>query len=380
MRSRPSGFESRQCFLRSPSPRYPRGGTEEQGMTGDANGDQETWSDKQIYRNSQISDSFKIPLLGDWGSRDPGSNPGSPTQTPAARLESAGQRPCLSATWRRRLAIPAKSTRATELGARSPHTRGSFVVLLMCIDDGGPRGRAGGHGDSARETGEVGDDVGVPTKGVLFDWRGTLVNDPDDAWWVRTALERIERRMDDAGVAELVDRLRQARELPSVVSAHARADCAAEQHRAATMLWFSEANLDSALAEALYTLDLDPVAHPFFQDVPETFERLRTLGIKIAIVSDIHFDFRREFALLGIDGLVNAYILSFEHGVQKPDPRIFMLALDHLDLSASEALMVGDRPERDGGAVHAGIRTLLLPQEDGPRRGLRSVLAMLHQT
>ena len=37
-----------------------------------------------------------------------------------------------------------------------------------------------------------------------------------------------------------------------------------------------------------------------------------------------------------------------------------MLALEHLGISASEALMVGDRPERDGGAVHAGIRTLLL--------------------
>ena len=51
----------------------------------------------------------------------------SRVQIPAARLESAGQRPCLSACWRRCLAIPAKSTRATELGA--PHTRDHFIVL-----------------------------------------------------------------------------------------------------------------------------------------------------------------------------------------------------------------------------------------------------------
>jgi HAD superfamily hydrolase (TIGR01509 family) len=223
----------------------------------------------------------------------------------------------------------------------------------------------------------VGDDAGVPTKGVLFDWRGTLVNDPDDAWWVRTALGRIERGTDDAGVTEIVDRLCEARELPSVVSAQAAADCAAEQHRAATMLWFSEANLDSTLAEALYALDLEAVAHPFYEDVPETLQQLKTLGIKVAIVSDIHFDLRPEFELLGLAGLVNAYILSFEHGVQKPDPRIFMLALEQLGLSASDALMVGDRPERDGGAVNAGIRTLLLPQESGPRRGLRSVVALV---
>jgi HAD superfamily hydrolase (TIGR01509 family) len=233
------------------------------------------------------------------------------------------------------------------------------------------------HGDRAKETEEVGDDAGVPTKGVLFDWRGTLVNDPDDAWWVRTALGRIERGIDDAGVTEIVDRLREARELRSVVSAQATADCAAEQHRAATMLWFSKANLDSTLAEALYALDLEAVAHPFYEDVPETLQQLKTLGIKVAIVSDIHFDLRPEFEVLGLAGLVNAYILSFEHGVQKPDPRIFMLALEQLGLSASDALMVGDRPERDGGAVNAGIRTLLLPQESGPRRGLRSVVALV---
>ena len=92
------------------------------------------------------------------------------------------------------------------------------------------------------------------------------------------------------------------------------------------MLWFSEANLDAALAEVLYALDLDPVAHPYFEDVPETLQQLKRLGVKVAVVSDIHFDLRPEFALIGIDGLVDAYLLSFEHGVQKPDPRIFMLS------------------------------------------------------
>ena len=96
------------------------------------------------------------------------------------------------------------------------------------------------------------------------------------------------------------------------------------------MLWFSEANLDTAFAEALYALDLEPIAHPLFEDVPETLQRLKTLGLKVAIVSDIHFDLRPEFALLGIDGLVDAYNLSFEHGVQKPDPHIFRLALEYL--------------------------------------------------
>jgi HAD superfamily hydrolase (TIGR01549 family) len=178
-------------------------------------------------------------------------------------------------------------------------------------------------------------------------------------------------------VTEIVDRLRQAQDLPRVLEAQATADCSAEDHRAATMAWFSEANLDTDLAEALYAVDLEPNAHPFYEDVPETFQRLKTLGIKVAIVSDVHFDLRPEFELLGIDELVDVYILSFEHGVQKPDPRMFMLALEQIGVSASDALMVGDRAEKDGGAVHSGIRTLLLPPESGPRRDLRSVLALV---
>lgn len=223
----------------------------------------------------------------------------------------------------------------------------------------------------------AGNDVAVPVEGVLFDWRGTLARDPDYPWWVRTSLARIERDTGDAEVIEIVDRLRAASVLPNVVRAQASADCSAEKHRSATMLWYAEAKLDGELAKALYTLDLDPVAHPLFEDVPGILKQIKALGIKVAIVSDIHFDLRPEFVVYGIDVSVDTYVLSFEHGVQKPNPRIFMLALGQLGVSASHALMVGDRASRDGGAVHAGIRTLLLPPESGPRRGLDSVLALI---
>jgi HAD superfamily hydrolase (TIGR01549 family) len=165
--------------------------------------------------------------------------------------------------------------------------------------------------------------------------------------------------------------------MPTVVSAQATSDCSSEEHRRATMRWYSEAGLDAALAASLYSLDLDPVAHPFYVDVPEVLGRLKALGVGIAIVSDIHFDLRAEFALRGLDGLVDHFILSFEHGIQKPDPRIFVLALESLGIQASDALMVGDRPDRDGGALLAGIPTLLLPAETGTNRGLDRLLAFI---
>jgi hypothetical protein len=113
---------------------------------------------------------------------------------------------------------------------------------------------------------------GVPIRGVLFDWRGTFVRDPD----------------------EIVRRLQAASKLRVVSEAQDRADCSAELHRNAAMLWYGEADLEPEIAEALYLLDREAIAHPMFEDVPETLEGIKALGVGIAIVSDIHFDLRPE--------------------------------------------------------------------------------------
>jgi FMN phosphatase YigB (HAD superfamily) len=78
-------------------------------------------------------------------------------------------------------------------------------------------------------------------------------------------------------------------------------------------------------------------------------------------VSDIHFDLRPLFARAGFEGLVDVFTLSFEKGVQKPDPLMFELTLTALGVEPSAALMVGDRSRPDGAAVENGITTSLLP-------------------
>ena len=74
-------------------------------------------------------------------------------------------------------------------------------------------------------------------------------------------------------------------------------------------------------------------------------------------------------------------MLSFEHGVQKPDAAMFTLALDALGVAADRALMVGDTPSHDGGAAQVGIQTYLLPGPFRPGRagprGLDAVLRLV---
>lgn len=98
--------------------------------------------------------------------------------------------------------------------------------------------------------------------------------------------------------------------------------------------------------------------------------------MKTALVSNFHVDLRPHLIDTGFE--LDAYVISFEHGFQKPDARMFRAALDELDVPASDALMVGDTLDLDGGAAAVGIDTLLLPTpaEFAPR-GLDVILGML---
>lgn len=145
------------------------------------------------------------------------------------------------------------------------------------------------------------------------------------------------------------------------------------------MLHFRAAGLDDELAAALYDLDFDPRSHRFYPDAAPTLRSLHERGCRVALVSDIHFDLRPEFVAAGLVDTIDAFVLSFEQGVQKPGREIFETALQALGLSAHEAIMVGDRASHDGGAVAVGIETLLLPAQTSSdsTRGLADVLLLI---
>jgi putative hydrolase of the HAD superfamily len=76
---------------------------------------------------------------------------------------------------------------------------------------------------------------------------------------------------------------------------------------------------------------------------------------------------------------VGTYVLSYEHGVQKPDPRLFTLACEALGVDARDTLMVGDDRRADGGAAALGCAVHFvdhLPAHSRPD-GLRPVLGLV---
>ncbi|MCQ8769740.1 HAD family hydrolase [Streptomyces telluris] len=230
----------------------------------------------------------------------------------------------------------------------------------------------------------------MTVKGVLFDFSGTLFRIEPTTSWLAAALERTGVHMSRAEAARTAERLEEAGALPGgrsplSVPAHlaglwAERDRSAEQHRAAYTGLAREVPLPRPeLYDALYERHMEPAAWRPYADAPEVLDELRRRGIRTAVVSNIGWDLRPVFRTHGLDAGVDAYALSFEHGVQKPDPRLFLVACQALGLAPEEVLMVGDDRRADGGAAALGCAVHLvdhLPVGERPA-ALRPVLGLL---
>jgi FMN phosphatase YigB (HAD superfamily) len=142
-------------------------------------------------------------------------------------------------------------------------------------------------------------------------------------------------------------------------------DADRDVHRETYYAVFADADLDAELADALYAVESDPRCNPFAVDAAPVLRAIAHRGIRIGVLSDIHFDLRPAFAAAGLGDVVDAFVLSFEYGMQKPEEGFFRAALAALGTPPERTLMVGDRPGPDGGAVALGMPTLLLPPLTG---------------
>lgn len=215
-------------------------------------------------------------------------------------------------------------------------------------------------------------------RGVLLDWRGTLVVAPTVERLAAAALARLGRDTSTPAVEDVVARLAAA-DTTRVDSSFIDTDL--DEHRDAYAAWFAEAGLDDELAGALYGCESDLTLDPFAADTGDLLRTLVDHGVRVGVLSDIHVDLRPVFAAHRLaDGrtwadLVDAWALSYQTGVAKPDPAAFTTALRLLDLPARDVLMVGDRGGWDGAAADVGITTLVLPALTDPvQRRLHRVL------
>ena len=93
----------------------------------------------------------------------------------------------------------------------------------------------------------------------------------------------------------------------------------------------------------------------------EALALAREAGLRTAVISNSNGTVAAILDRLGLGRLLDFVIDSSEVGVEKPDPRIFQIALDRAGLRAHEAAYVGDLYSIDVvGARAAGLSAILM--------------------
>jgi HAD superfamily hydrolase (TIGR02253 family) len=97
-----------------------------------------------------------------------------------------------------------------------------------------------------------------------------------------------------------------------------------------------------------------------YDNAVEVLSEIKVKGYKTAIVSNHMSDVQhKKLVILGITKYIDVLVTSEEAGTDKPNPFIFLLALNKLNILPAEAIMVGDSTEGDiTGANSVHITTI----------------------
>ncbi|GGP55614.1 HAD family hydrolase [Saccharothrix coeruleofusca] len=212
---------------------------------------------------------------------------------------------------------------------------------------------------------------------VLFDFSGTLfddtsVLDPD-------AIAASGADLGGLTATEVVRSVLAHVDSPASLEARRGCDLSQEAHRAVwTRLIAESGPFAPDVVDAVYAALTDPAAWTPYPDTAVVLKALHDRGVRIGVLSNIGWDIRPALADAGVLDLLDAVVLSCEHGLEKPDPALFALACQEMGTPPGRTLYIGDDPVKDGAAVRAGLPVYLLPTERAVNRerGLGAVLRL----
>lgn len=230
----------------------------------------------------------------------------------------------------------------------------------------------------------------MTVRGVLFDFSGTLMRVEPAVRWMRAALESTGHALPEAELTRYAHALEEAGALPgstTPVSVPAglrtlwdERDRDARRHRELYTGLARRVPLPhDGLYDALYERHMAPDAWEPYPDTVPVLKALHQREVPVAVVSNIGWDLRPVFRAHGLGPYVREYVLSYEHGIQKPDPRLFRTACEALELAPEDVLMVGDSIHADGAATHLGCAYHPVQHLPPPARpdALQPVLGMV---
>ncbi len=124
-----------------------------------------------------------------------------------------------------------------------------------------------------------------------------------------------------------------------------------------------EQDMDEALVSLLYETFSKSSTYRLF---PDALSALTTLqgSYRLGLISNFDEWLQEMLVELEVGHLFEVAVISGIEGVEKPDPRIYELALERAGVSAEEAVHVGDSPGLDcEPAASVGIKPILLDRD-----------------
>jgi putative hydrolase of the HAD superfamily len=151
------------------------------------------------------------------------------------------------------------------------------------------------------------------------------------------------------------------------------------------------ASIDSEKIEYATKIRYDFIANIMIpqQDVVEVLAHLKSHGLKIGLISNCSAETPIAWKNTPVAPLFDVALFSSSIGLRKPDPRIYQLALERLDVKPADCLYIGDGDSQElSGAGQVGMHPVLirLAGEDGTQPHLinreewkEPVISSLHE-
>jgi putative hydrolase of the HAD superfamily len=219
----------------------------------------------------------------------------------------------------------------------------------------------------------------MPLRGILFDLDGTLVDR-------KTTLDLFANELATTYAEDLneIDTDNFINIIRNADGQGYRPKTEAFQLIIQNLPWINPPTVEE-LSDCWYTTY--PKCAQAMKDAYTVLETLKTRGFKLGIVTNgTERTQNGKIERLDFHTYVETIIISETAGIKKPDPKIFHMALEDLNLSPSETYFVGDHPTNDiAGAEAIGMTAIYLSghlpwptDTPPPKHQINHLIQLLH--
>jgi putative hydrolase of the HAD superfamily len=123
--------------------------------------------------------------------------------------------------------------------------------------------------------------------------------------------------------------------------------------------------VDAGLADTCYREFTDLANYSLFDDVLPALKLLEEADLTLGVISNFEEWLERLLEQLGVRSYFSVRVISGVEGLEKPDPRIFQLAMERAGVEPGRSVYVGDNPEFDvEPAMAVGMFPVLIDRRD----------------